>query len=216
MASRALTRPATVRAFAWTAVALSVLWLGTEAVTTGLGANPVEAATHASGLFALRFLVASLATTPLRRLGLGFLAPVRRIFGLAAFGWAALHFSIYLAFDLGFDFGFLAEDIVERPYLTLGFSAFGLLSVLAVTSTRRWQKRLARDWVRLHRLVYPAAVLASAHFYWLVKADVREPAFYAGAIALLLGARGTRAWKRRETRSGTASSVENASAAPPV
>ena len=127
--------------------------------------------------------------TPLRRLGLSQLLPAKRILGLAAFGWASVHVSIYVALDLGFDFGFVVEDVLERPYITVGFTAWLVLLVLAVTSTVRWQKRLGRRWVHLHRAVYLAAMLAALHFIWLVKADLREPAFYAGMIALLLGAR---------------------------
>ena len=178
-----------VRAAAWTAALAPALPLGVSVAGDGLGANPVETVTHFTGIWALRFLVASLAVTPLRRLGLPELAPARRILGLACFGWASAHFAIYLTLDLGFDFGFLYEDVAERPYITLGFSALTLLSVLAFTSTRGWQKRLGRRWILLHRAVYPAAVLAALHFVWLVKADLREPALYAGFVTILLGVR---------------------------
>ncbi len=204
MAARGLVAPRTIRVVAWTAVAIPALMLGVGAAMDALGANPVEAATHDAGIWALRCLVASLAITPLRRLGLKMLAPARRIFGVAAFAWASLHFSIYLVFDLGFDFGFLAEDIVERPYLTIGFTAFLLLLALGVTSTRGWQKRLGRKWVQLHRAAYPAAALSALHFYWLVKADVTEPAIYAGVITGLLGFRLADAWRARAMKRPTA------------
>ena len=178
-----------VRATAWAAVLAPIGLLVVEALREGLGANPVEAITHATGIWALRFLVASLAVTPLRRMGLTMLAPARRVLGLGAFAWAAAHFTTYLTLDLGFDFGFLGEDVVERPYITVGFTAFALLGVLAVTSTRGWQKRLGRRWTLLHRAVYPAAILSALHFVWLVKADLREPALYAALVALLLGVR---------------------------
>lgn len=178
-----------VRALVWLAAIAPAALLASRVLGDGLGANPVEALTHFTGIWALRFLVASLTITPLRRLGLTVLAPARRILGLAAYGWASVHVSIYVALDLGFDFGFVVEDIVERPYITLGFSAWLLLSALAFTSTRGWQRRLARRWVVLHRAVYPAAALAALHFLWLVKADLREPAVYAGLISFLLGFR---------------------------
>ncbi len=178
-----------IRAVAWLAAIAPAALLASRALGDGLGANPVEALTHFTGIWALRFLVASLAITPLRRLGLTVLAPARRILGLACYGWACVHAGIYVVLDLGFDFGFVFEDIVERPYITVGFSAWLLLTALAATSTRGWQKRLARRWVVLHRAVYPAAVLAALHFLWLVKADLREPAIYAGLVSVLLGIR---------------------------
>ncbi|MDJ0787031.1 MAG: protein-methionine-sulfoxide reductase heme-binding subunit MsrQ, partial [Myxococcota bacterium] len=137
----------------------------------GLGPNPVETLTHVTGEWGLRFLILSLAVTPLRRLlGWPALAPYRRTFGLLAFGYVVGHFSVYLALDLGFDFSYLAEDVLERPYITAGFAAFCSLLPLAVTSTRSWQRRLGRRWVSLHRLTYLAIGLALLHYLWLVKA----------------------------------------------
>jgi len=174
-------------------VAIACLPAGALAVgafTDQLGANPVEAITHETGEWALRFLVLTLAVTPARRwLGLAVLAPYRRSFGLLAFAYASLHFATYLFLDLGLDFSFLLEDVLERPYITVGFTSFVLLVPLAVTSTRGWQRRLGRRWLQLHRLAYLAAVGASVHFAWLVKADLREPAIYAAIIATLLALR---------------------------
>jgi sulfoxide reductase heme-binding subunit YedZ len=159
-----------------------------------LGANPVEAITHVTGAWALRLLLACLAITPLRSASprLAALAPYRRTFGLLAFAYALLHAATFFALDLGFAFGLLAEEIAERPYVTLGFAALVALSPLALTSTRAWQRRLGRRWVSLHRLVYPAAALGVAHFVWLVKKDLREPLVYAALLALLLAARAAR------------------------
>jgi sulfoxide reductase heme-binding subunit YedZ len=158
-----------------------------------LGANPVEAITHETGQWALRLLLATLAITPLRRLsGWAFVAPWRRSLGLLAFGYAALHFATFLALDLGLDLSALGEEVAERPYVTLGFTAFALLTPLAVTSTRGWQRRLGRRWLALHRLVYLAAGCAVLHFLWLVKADLAEPLAYAAVLAALLAAR----WRR--------------------
>lgn len=174
-------------------VPLAGLALG--AVRGTLGANPVETVTHTTGQWALRLLLATLAVTPLRRLaGWSFLAPWRRSLGLLAFLYAALHFATFLALDLGFDLSALGEEVAERPYVTLGFTAFVLLAPLAATSTRGWQRRLGRRWPLLHRAVYAAAVLAVLHFVWLVKADLAEPLAYAAVLALLLAARG---WPRR-------------------
>ncbi|MFI5318949.1 MAG: sulfite oxidase heme-binding subunit YedZ [Myxococcota bacterium] len=166
-------------------------WLAFGAAQGGLGANPVETITHVTGAWALRSLLACLAITPLRRLSprLAALAPFRRTFGLLAFLYATLHALTFFALDLGFALARLAEEIAERPYVTLGFAALCLLAPLALTSTRGWQRRLGPRWVKLHRLVYVAAALAAAHFVWLVKKDLREPLIYAALLALLLGAR---------------------------
>ena len=154
-----------------------------------LGANPVETLEHETGLWALRFLVLTLAVTPLRRLGWVGLAPYRRTLGLAAFSYAALHFGVFVGLDLGFDFAAIAEDLRERPYIGVGFAAFGVLLALALTSTRSAMKRLGRNWTRLHRGVYVAALLALLHFAWLVKADYAEPIFYGSCIGILLAIR---------------------------
>jgi sulfoxide reductase heme-binding subunit YedZ len=155
-----------------------------------LGANPVETLTHETGQWALRLLLATLAITPLRRFaGWAFVAPFRRSLGLLAFGYAVLHFATFLALDLGLDLSALGEEVAERPYVALGFTAFVLLTPLAVTSTRGWQRRLGRRWVALHRLVYLAAGCAVLHFLWLVKADLAEPLAYAAVLAALLALR---------------------------
>ena len=173
------------------AALLPLAGLAVVAARGTLGANPVEAITHATGEWALRLLLASLAVTPLRRAwpGLAALAPYRRTFGLLAFGYAALHAATFFALDLGFAFARLAEEIRERPFVTLGFASLAALAPLALTSTRGWQRRLGRRWIALHRLAYVAAAAAVAHFLWLVKKDLREPLAYAALLALLLGAR---------------------------
>ena len=178
------------------ALALAPLaWLAQGALRGGLGANPVETITHTTGGWALRCLLACLAITPLRRAvpRLAALAPYRRTFGLLAFLYAVLHAATFFALDLGFVFARIAEEIAKRPYITLGFTALVLMTPLAVTSTRSWQRRLGRRWLTLHKLAYAAAALAVAHFLWLVKADLREPLIYAAMLAALLGARAIRA-----------------------
>jgi sulfoxide reductase heme-binding subunit YedZ len=169
---------------------LPLAGLMVAAARGALGANPVETITHVTGEWALRLLLLTLAVSPLRRLaGWGFVAPWRRSLGLLAFGYACLHFATFLALDLGFDLSALGEEVVERPFVTLGFSALLLLTPLAVTSTRGWQRRLGRRWLSLHRLVYGAAVLAVLHFVWLVKADWVEPLVYGAVLAGLLALR---------------------------
>ncbi len=160
-----------------------------------LGANPIEAITHATGDWTLRLLLATLMVTPLRRLlGWRWLAPYRRTLGLLAFSYACLHFATWLALDHFFDWAAIAEDVFERPYVTAGFTAFLCLVPLAITSTRGWIRRLGRRWVRLHRLVYAAAIAGVVHFLWLVKTDLREPLVYGAILAALLSVRGWYAW----------------------
>ena len=178
---------------------LALAWRGASA---GLGANPIEEVTHTTGDWSLRLLLATLAVTPLRRLG-GWpaLAPLRRTLGLAAFGYVCLHLLTYVVLDQFFDWNAIVEDVLERRYITAGFAGFLCLLPLAITSTRSWQRRLGRRWVKLHRLVYVAAGLGVAHYLWLVKSDLRGPLVHAGVLALLLGGRW---WLRpRATREPT-------------
>jgi sulfoxide reductase heme-binding subunit YedZ len=170
--------------------------LGWRLATGRLGPNPVETLEHVSGLWALRLLLLTLAMTPLReRLGLPELVQVRRLIGLWTFAFASLHFSIYLVFDLGLSPAQLAEDLLKRSYIALGFAAWLLMLPLAVTSTRGWQRRLKRRWKLLHRAIYPATLLAALHFLWLVKADHREPLIYLAIALTLLAFR--LPWSRR-------------------
>ncbi len=169
-------------------VPLSILlW---DIYTANLGANPVEALLHRTGSWTLRFLVIVLAVTPIKRVS-GWTWPLRlrRMLGLFAFFYACLHFLVYTLLDLQLDWSHVGADIVKRPYITVGFTALVLLLPLAVTSTNKMMRRLGRRWKKLHRLVYLIAVLGVVHFYWLVKADVREPLIYAGIVSALLGFR---------------------------
>ena len=164
--------------------------LGLGVARDSLGADPPEVLLHETGEWALRWLLATLAVTPLRRLfGWSWLAPHRRTFGLLAYFYACLHFTSYLVFELGFAWGELGADILERPYITVGFSTLLLLTPLAITSTRGWIRRLGRRWRQLHRLAYAAAVGGVVHFLWSVKADLSEPLFYGAIAAALLGFR---------------------------
>jgi len=156
-----------------------------------LGANPIEEITHRTGWWTLAFLMLTLAVTPVRQItGLGWLIKLRRMLGLFAFFYASLHFAIYLGLDQFFALNYILEDIAERPYITVGFAALLILIPLAVTSTKRMVKRMGgRRWSRLHKLVYLAAALGVLHSLWLVKADIREPAIFAGLLTVLFGYR---------------------------
>lgn len=157
----------------------------------GLGANPIATMENELGLTALIFLVASLVCTPLRRL-LGWTWPmrIRRELGLFAFFYAVLHFLIYVLVDQGLDLPAIVADVVERPFISVGFLALLLLVPIAVTSTNDWVKRLGyQRWLHIHQLVYVVLVLAVLHFIWRVKIDLSQPLAYAAVGAFLLGIR---------------------------
>jgi sulfoxide reductase heme-binding subunit YedZ len=152
-----------------------------------LGANPLERVTDVTGQWGLRFLLLTLAITPLRRLtGWTWLLRFRRMLGLFVFFYITLHFLTWVWLDQELSWGNILADIVKRPYVTVGFSAWLLLFPLAATSTRGMMRRLGRKWQRLHRAVYAIGVLAILHYIWLVKADLLEPLIYAAVLILLL------------------------------
>lgn len=180
-------KPAKVITFLACLAPLGLLvWRATH---DGLGANPIEFITHATGDWTLRFLVITLAVTPARKLlGMPQLIRFRRMFGLFAFFYGCLHFLTYFWLDKFFDFSEIAKDVAKRPFITAGFTAFVLLVPLALTSTAGSIRRLGgKNWRALHRLVYVSAVAGVVHYYWLVKSDVRLPLFYGALAALLLG-----------------------------
>lgn len=169
-----------------------------------LGADPVKEGEHLLGNWTLRFLVLTLLITPLRRLtGWNWIAKHRRTLGLFAFGYACLHLLTWFLLDMQFfisDFvGWkeLKEDVLDRPYITIGMLAFLLMVPLALTSTKRMIARLGKNWRRLHRLVYVSAVLGTIHFWMAVKKDIREPLVFALIFAVLLGWRVVDARRRR-------------------
>lgn len=153
--------------------------------------DPVERLTHTTGLTGLILLFVTLSLTPLRRLtGWNVLIRFRRMIGLFAFSYILIHFLIYIVFDHALSLASIAEDVIERPYVTVGFAGFVLLIPLAVTSTTGWVRRLGgRRWAMLHRLIYPIAILGVLHFLWQVKLDTTEPLWYAGILAVILGSR---------------------------
>ena len=188
-------------------VAVFLLCLGPLAVMVaaafgvaglGLGANPVEELIARTGGWGLKFLLITLAVTPLRRLtGRHWLIRFRRMLGLFAFFYLVLHFVAYAVIDQRLDLGVIVEDVLERPFITLGMTGLLLLVPLAVTSTNAMMRRLGRRWQALHRLVYVVAVLGVWHFWWQVKQDIREPLAYAAVLAALLG---YRLWHRGRGR----------------
>ena len=166
-----------------------------------LGANPVEEIIHRLGVWGLRLLLATLAITPLRQLtGMNWLVRLRRMLGLFSFFYILMHFLSYALIDQRLDMTAIIEDILERPYITLGITALTLMIPLAMTSTNRMMRRLGRRWQQLHRLVYLIAILGVCHFYWQAKKDVLEPLVYASILALLLGFRIVRRRRQLQTR----------------
>ncbi|MCR6631551.1 MAG: sulfoxide reductase heme-binding subunit YedZ [Magnetospirillum sp.] len=204
-----MTRPTPWLKSAVFALSLTPLaWLVWQALFGTLGVNPIETVNRFLGDWALRFLLIALAVTPLRKVtGWVPVARLRRMLGLFAFFYVCLHLSSYLGLDLFFDWQALAKDIVKRRYITLGMAAFVLLLPLAATSTDGMIRRLGgRRWRRLHLLVFPIAVLAVAHYWMMVKADIRQPMLYAVILAALLGFRvaAALAGRLRRPRSGGA------------
>jgi sulfoxide reductase heme-binding subunit YedZ len=182
------------KAVLWAACStpLALLVLRGAGVVGSLGANPVEEVLNTCGKTGLNLLLLTLCVTPIRRsTGINRLIAFRRPLGLFAFFYLVLHFLTYALLDLGLAWDTLLVDITERPYITVGFTALVLLVPLAATSTHALQRRLGRNWVKLHRLIYVIAVLGLVHYWWQIKsaADIAEPLLYAFALAVLLGVR---------------------------
>jgi methionine sulfoxide reductase heme-binding subunit len=173
-----------------------VVWSALRTGGSDLGANPIETIQDTFGQWGLRFLVITLAITPLRD---WFQAPwligLRRMLGLYAFAYVLLHFLTWLVLDQGLYWSAIVADIARRPFITIGFLALVLLVPLAATSTNAMMRRLGRRWKRLHRLVYPIVLLGIWHYYWQVKADVREPLLYLAITLVLLGWRARPSWR---------------------
>jgi sulfoxide reductase heme-binding subunit YedZ len=166
-------------------------YLVRRAWNDNLTANPIEYITHFTGDWTIRFLVFTLAITPLRKLlGVPDLIRFRRLIGLFAFFYGCLHFSIYIGVDKFFDFKEIWADVAKRPYITIGFTGFVCMIPLAITSTAGWIRRMGgRRWQVLHRLVYASAAAGVIHYYWLVKSDIRQPRMYAILVGALLAFR---------------------------
>ncbi len=176
--------------FVFILLLLPAIHLGWGMWQDTLGANPLEAIIRSLGDWALRFLLLTLALSPLRRLtGWGQVLRLRRMLGLYTYFYALLHLFSYLWFDQFFDWIEIGYDIIERPFITIGMVSMFLLTPLAMTSTKAMMRRLGKHWKRLHQLIYLIAILAIIHFFWMVKLDVSEPTIYAVVLAILLGER---------------------------
>ena len=184
-------KPSLLKLGVFAACLLPLGILAGSALTDNLGANPIDEVTDQTGIWTLRLLLITMAVTPARRLtGWNRLIQVRRMLGLFAFFYAALHFLTYLWLDQFFAVEDIIADVMERPFITVGFTSFVLLIPLAVTSTTAMIKRLGgKWWQRLHRLVYVTAAGGVIHYLWLVKADTRLPLIYGSVLALLLADR---------------------------
>jgi sulfoxide reductase heme-binding subunit YedZ len=181
-----------LKAGVWAACLTPLGLLAYRGAAGGLGANPIEFITHRTGFWCLTLLVVTLAITPVRRIsGWNGLVRYRRLVGLFSFFYGLLHFLTYLVLDQFFDLSAIAADILKRPYITVGFTAFLILLLLAATSPRAAVRRLGRRWQTIHRLIYAAAGLAVLHFYWKrsAKNDVFDPLIFAAIVAILLAAR---------------------------
>jgi sulfoxide reductase heme-binding subunit YedZ len=171
----------------WIACLIPLATLVVGAFAGTLGANPVERITHRTGLTTLVLLLCGLAITPVRRNALPWLIQYRRLVGLFAFFYGCLHLLTYLWLDQNFSLPDMVHDVAKRPFITMGTLAWLLLLPLALTSTQKAMRSLGKRWIRLHRLVYLAAIAGAIHFYWLVKLDKREPLLYMVILTVLLG-----------------------------
>lgn len=183
-----LKKTAKVAVFIVSLVPLALLVHG--ALTNDLGVNPAETIQLTTGRWAFKFLLLTLAITPVRRLTKwNILIQYRRMLGLFAFFYATCHLAAYYAFDLNFSIPALVGDTAKRPFIFMGMAAFLGMLPLALTSTRGWIRRLGKNWTRLHRLVYVSAICAAIHFAWKVKVFTGDPVRYAIAVTVLLAFR---------------------------
>ncbi len=169
---------------------LPLVLLIARIVVNELGPDPAKTLATETGLWALRFLLLSLAVTPLREVtGWTRVGVLRRMIGLFAWFYASLHLFVYLMFLLQWRWYEIFDDIIERPYITVGFSAFIILTALGITSNKPMMKKLGRNWKRLHRLVYFAAILALIHLTWILRTDLTDAVLYGSILLLLLSYR---------------------------
>jgi sulfoxide reductase heme-binding subunit YedZ len=183
-----MTRNQILKPIVWMACLVPLARLVVGAFTANLGADPVARITHRTGQATLALLLVGLAITPLRRwTGLLWLVQYRRLVGLFAFFYGTLHLLTYLVLDQSFHIGAMIHDVAKRPFITMGTLSWLLLLPLALTSTQKAIRKLGKNWVKLHRLVYVAAAAGTVHFYWLVKRDKQEPLLYVAVLVALLG-----------------------------
>ena len=166
------------------------IWLLLKVFQNDLGPDPAQALSIETGEWALRFLLLTLAITPFRQIfRVAEIARLRRMIGLFAFFYASIHFLSWMAFILAFRWLAIAEELVERPYITVGFLAYVILFLLGVTSTNSMVRRLGKNWKRLHKFVYAASILAIVHLLWILRTDATEAVIYGVLLAILLGYR---------------------------
>ena len=166
------------------------IWLLLKVFQNDLGPDPAQALSIETGEWTLRFLLLTLAITPFRQIfRMAEIARLRRMIGLFAFFYASIHFLSWMAFILAFRWLAIAEELVERPYITVGFLAYVILFLLGVTSTNSMVRRLGKNWKRLHKFVYAASILAIVHLLWILRTDVTEAVIYGVLLAILLGYR---------------------------
>jgi len=175
-----------IKPVVWAGCLVPLAILGVRALRGNLTANPIELLTNWTGYTTLTILMIALAVTPVRRVtGWNEVIKLRRLLGLFAFFYACVHFCIFVVLDFFFAWDLIIADVIKRPYITAGFTAFVLMIPLAVTSTKGWIRRMGKRWVVLHRLVYVSGVLGVLHFYWKVKLDTRQPLIFAGILIVL-------------------------------
>ena len=180
-------KPRYLKPLIFFACLLPLLRLGWKALNSALGANPIQVITFSTGTWTLVFLLVTLSITPLRKLTKQYwLIQYRRMLGLFAFFYGCLHFLTYFWLDQFFDLHSIYKDVLKRPFITAGFTAFVLMIPLAVTSTQKAIRRLGKRWQVLHRLIYASAIAGVVHYIWLVKKDVRRPEIYASILAALM------------------------------
>ena len=166
------------------------IWLLLKVFQNDLGPDPAQALSIETGEWTLRFLLLTLAITPFRQIfRVAEIARLRRMIGLFAFFYASIHFLSWMAFILAFRWLAIAEELVERPYITVGFLAYVILFLLGVTSTNSMVRRLGKNWKRLHKFVYAASILAIVHLLWILRTDVTEAVIYGVLLVILLGYR---------------------------
>jgi sulfoxide reductase heme-binding subunit YedZ len=173
------------------------LMLVLDAARANLGANPIDKITELTGTWTLRFVMITLAVTPVRRLtGWNAIIKARRMLGLFAFFYGTLHMLTYVVLDQFFGWSFIWADIAKRPYITMGVLGFTMMIPLAITSTAGWIRRLGgRRWALLHRLIYVTGIAGVIHYLWLVKSDTTRPLTYAAILLVLFAIRAWFAWR---------------------
>jgi methionine sulfoxide reductase heme-binding subunit len=185
-----------------TAWAVRVLWLAYQGLDPGVFGDPIKTVREVTGIWTLRYLMITLAVTPLRRItGWNNLIRMRRIVGLLAFFQGAVHLAIYLWLDESFMMGEIVKDVIRRPFIAFGMISFFLMLPLAITSTKKWIGRLGgKRWQLLHRLIYFSGLAGVIHYYFYVKSDIREPLAYAILLLVLLGVRGIHTLRERSMK----------------